>query len=297
MSVYLVGDIQGCDSALQQLLDKIAFSPSRDTLYLHGDLVNRGPDSAGVLRRLMDYGSSAHSLLGNHDLHLLALAQGVRKPHRNDTLADILSAPDRYTLLDWLRGQSLAILINIHRHPVLMVHAGVLPCWSASETLALAQEVETALRGDKLREFLQHMYGDEPSQWDDTLTGAARLRVIVNALTRLRFCTADGTMEFATKDGADATPHGYYPWFDAPLRRTADVTVAFGHWSTLGWLDRRDVIALDTGCIWGGCLSAVHLTHTPGSAALNREWIQVKCPPSQRPQSDKARAAVRAKRT
>ena len=297
MSVYLVGDIQGCDSALQQLLDKIAFSPSRDTLYLLGDLVNRGPDSAGVLRRLMAYGSSAQSLLGNHDLHLLALAQGLRKPHKNDTLSDILNAPDRGSLVDWLRGQSLAILLNFHEQPLLMVHAGVVPCWTASQTRALAQEVETMLRGDGLSEFLHYMYGDEPSQWDDTLTGAARLRFIVNVLTRLRFCTAEGAMEFTTKDGADAAPQGFYPWFDAPGRSTADATVAFGHWSTLGRLDRPGLIALDTGCVWGGCLSAVHLTHTPGTAELNREWIQVKCPPSQRPQSDRIRAAVRAKRT
>lgn len=297
MSIYLVGDIQGCDSALQQLLDKIAYSPSRDTMYLLGDLVNRGPDSAGVVRRLIGYGGSAHSLLGNHDLHLLALGLGLRKPHRNDTVSDILNAPDCNAMMDWLREQSLATLVDIHQHPVLMVHAGVLPSWTASQTQALAREVETVLRGDGLRDFLQTMYGDEPSQWDDALRGAARLRVIVNALTRLRFCTTDGVMEFATKDGAGATPQGYYPWFDAPLRRTANVTVAFGHWSTLGRLDRPNLIALDTGCVWGGCLSAVRLTHTPGGAGLSREWIQVSCPPSQRPQSDKDRAAVRARRT
>lgn len=296
MSVYLVGDIQGCDSALQQMLDKIAFSPSRDQLFLLGDLVNRGPNSAGVLRRLMTYGSSAQSLLGNHDLHLMALAQGLRKPHRSDTLDDILGAPDRGAMLDWLRGQSMAILTTLHGQPMLLVHAGVLPCWTASQTLSLAQEVEAVLRGDGLSEFLQNMYGDEPSQWSDTLTGAARLRVIVNALTRLRFCTTDGTMEFTTKDGANATPLGYYPWFDVPGRHTASVTVAFGHWSTLGWLDRPDVIALDTGCVWGGCLSAVRLGHASGTSGLTRELIQVKCPPSQSPKSDKARAAGRARR-
>jgi len=297
MSIYLVGDIQGCDSALQQLLDKIAFSPSRDTLYLLGDLVNRGPDSVGVLRRLMVFGGAAQSLLGNHDLHLLALAYGVRRPHRNDTLDRILDAPDRAAMLEWLRAQSLAMLTTIQQRPLLMVHAGVLPCWTAAKTLALAQEVQTVLRGVELADFLRSMYGDQPSQWDDSLRGVDRLRVIVNALTRLRFCSAEGAMEFDTKDGADAAPPGYYPWFEAPQRRTSKVTVAFGHWSTLGWLDRPDVIAMDTGCVWGGCLSALRLGNASTASGLAQELIQVKCTAAQAPKSDKARAARRATRT
>ena len=297
MSVYLVGDIQGCDSALQRLLDKIAFSPSRDTLYLLGDLVNRGPDSAGVLRRLMALGGAAQSLLGNHDLHLLALAYGVRRPHRNDTLDRILNAPDRAAMLEWLRAQSMAILTTIQQRPLLMVHAGVLPGWTAAETLALAQEVQTVLRGVELADFLRSMYGDQPRRWDDSLRGADRLRVIVNALTRLRFCSAEGAMEFGTKDGADAAPPGYLPWFEVPQRRTASVTVAFGHWSTLGWLDRPDVIAMDTGCVWGGCLSALRLGDAQLASTLAQELIQVKCTAAQTPTSDKARAAGRATRT
>ena len=297
MSVYLIGDIQGCDSALQQILDRIDFSPSRDQLFLLGDLVNRGPHSAAVLRRLMAFGSSAQSLLGNHDLHLLALARGVRKPHRSDTLDDILGAPDRDVMLSWLRWQSMAILKEVHGQALLMVHAGVLPCWTATQTQKLAHEVETVLRGDQLGEFLQGMYANEPNQWDDRLAGVARLRVIVNALTRLRFCTPDGAMEFSTKDGANAAPTGYHPWFDVPGRRSADVTVVFGHWSTLGWLDRQDVIALDTGCVWGGCLSAVRLGRASGTDALTRELIQVKCPPSQSPKSGTARSAAAAKPT
>lgn len=295
MSVYLIGDIQGCDSALQQILDKIDFSPSRDQLFLLGDLVNRGPHSAAVLRRLMGFGSSAQSILGNHDLHLLALAHGARKPHRSDTLDDVLGAPDRDMMLSWLRGQSMAILKVFHGQPLLMVHAGVLPCWTATQTRNLAHEVETVLRGDRLSAFLQGMYADEPKQWDDTLAGVARLRVIVNALTRLRFCTADGAMEFSTKDGANATPTGYHPWFDVPGRQSAGVTVAFGHWSTLGWLDRPDVMALDTGCVWGGRLSAVRLGRASGADALTRELIQVKCPPSQSPKLGSARRARAAK--
>ena len=270
--------------------------PSRDTLYLLGDLVNRGPDSAAVLRRLMAYGSAARSLLGNHDLHLMALAQGLRKPHRSDTLGELLHAADRHAMLEWLRGQSMAILTTLHGQSVLMVHAGVLPCWTASQTISLAQEVETVLRDERLPEFLQSMYGDEPNRWNETLSGAARLRVIVNALTRLRFCTADGAMEFTTKDGTDAAPSGHYPWFDAPQRRTAEITVAFGHWSTLGWLDRPNLIALDTGCVWGGCLSAVRLGPAQGTAGLARELIQVQCASSQTPKSKRARTASRAKR-
>ncbi|TAM41330.1 MAG: symmetrical bis(5'-nucleosyl)-tetraphosphatase [Burkholderiaceae bacterium] len=285
MALYLIGDVQGCDSALQRLLDKIDFSPSRDTLYQLGDLVNRGPDSVGVLRRMMRYGDAARCLLGNHDLHLLAISQGVRPLHRNDTLGGVLGAPDRPALLEWLRQQRLAMLETIAGQPLLMVHAGVLPAWSATNTIALAAEVEAVLRGNELHRFLPQMYGNEPAAWSDALTGAPRLRVIVNALTRLRFCAPDGTMEFATKEGAGAAPAGYLPWFDAPGRHTADVTVAFGHWSTLGWLARPDVLSLDTGCVWGGCLSALRLD-TAGAASgghVSGELIQVTCEQAQVP--------------
>lgn len=286
MALYLIGDVQGCDSALQRLLDEIAFSASRDTLYLLGDLVNRGPDSAAVLRRLMAYGGSVQSVLGNHDLHLLALAHGARKRHPKDTLDAILYAPDRQAMLDWLRGQHMAMLEKIDGHAVLMVHAGVLPAWTAGQTMALASEVEDVLRGPALAEFLPRMYGDEPSSWSDQLSGTARLRVIVNSLTRLRFCDADGRMEFASKEGTAATPPGYLPWFDVPGRQTANVTVAFGHWSTLGWLARSDVLSLDTGCVWGGCLSALRIggaTRSDQAAVLAQELIQVKCERAQKP--------------
>lgn len=281
MALYLIGDVQGCDSALQRLLDKISFSASRDTLYLLGDLVNRGSDSAGVLRRLMGYGGAVQCVLGNHDLNLLAIAYGVRKPHRKDTLNCILQAPDRAAMLDWLRGQRMAILENVQGHEVLMVHAGVLPAWTASKTITLATEVQDVLRSHALGDFLHEMYGDEPNFWSDTLTGTARLRVTVNALTRLRFCAADGRMEFATKEGAGAAPPGYLPWFDAPDRQTANVTVAFGHWSTLGRLGRNDVLALDTGCVWGGALSAVRLDEA--GACQRHKLIQVKCEQAQLP--------------
>src|SRR5215212_10112291 len=191
MGLYLIGDVQGCDAALGRLLDKIAFSPSRDTLYLLGDLVNRGPESAAVLRRLMGYGESARCLLGNHDLSLLAVAHGRRAPHRNDTMDQVLMAPDRGAMLEWLRHQRMAI----RAHGLLMVHGGVLPQWDVTQTLTLAAEVEEALRGAHLVEFLSNMYGNEPAHWDDSLKDADRLRVIVNALTRLRFCTPEGVMD------------------------------------------------------------------------------------------------------
>jgi bis(5'-nucleosyl)-tetraphosphatase (symmetrical) len=268
MALYLIGDVQGCDAALGRLLAQLDFSPSRDTLYLLGDLVNRGPDSAAVLRRLMALGDAARCLLGNHDLSLLAVAHGVRAPHRNDTLDSVLLAPDREALLHWLRHQRLAL----QAHGVLMVHAGVLPSWTVAQTLALAAEVEAVLRGPQPGAFLAQMYGNQPDRWDDTLARADRLRVIVNALTRLRFCTPDGAMDLKTSGGLASQPPGHVPWFDVPGRRTADHMVAFGHWSTLGLLLRPNLLSLDTGCVWGGCLSAVRL-----GAAGQRELIQVAC--------------------
>ena len=273
MGLYLIGDVQGCDAALGRLLAKIDFSPSRDTLYLLGDLVNRGPDSGAVLRRLMAYGSCARCLLGNHDLSLLAVAHGMRAPHRNDTMDDVLLAPQRPAMLEWLRNHHMAM----HAQGLLMVHGGVLPQWDVRQTLSLAGEVQAVLRGPGLVDFLSQMYGNEPSQWDDSLTGAARLRVIVNALTRLRFCTAEGVMDLKTSGAPAQAPPGYMPWFDVPGRRSADTTIAFGHWSTLGFVQRPDIISLDTGCVWGGCLSALRL------GAQAHELIQVKCELSQAP--------------
>ena len=194
MSLYCIGDLQGCNAPFQRLLKKIDFSPSRDTLYLLGDLVNRGSDSLGTLRSLTALGDAAQCLLGNHDLHLLALGQGVRKPGRHDTVQDILQAPDRQTLLNWLRHRAMAM----HCHGWLMVHAGVLPQWSTAQTMTLAAEVEQALRGPDLHGFLSAMYGNKPCQWRDDLEGVDRLRVIVNALTRLRFCTAQGARKIRT---------------------------------------------------------------------------------------------------
>jgi bis(5'-nucleosyl)-tetraphosphatase (symmetrical) len=284
MSLYCIGDLQGCHLPFQRLLEKIDFSASRDTVYLLGDLVNRGPDSLGLLRQLMTLGDAAQCLLGNHDLHLLALWQGVRKPGRHDTVQDVLQAPDREALLDWLRHRAMAM----ERHGWLMVHAGVLPQWTAAQTLALAAEVEQALRGPDLKGFLGAMYGNTPSQWHDGLEGADRLRVIVNALTRLRFCTPDGVMDFASKEGAGAAPPGFLPWFEVLGRASRETPMAFGHWSTLVTDARQtkglrqNTLPLDTGCVWGGCLTAARL----GAAAGEFELIAVQCEQAQRPAAE-----------
>ena len=271
--IYLLGDLQGCGDPLTRLLDEVAFSPSRDHLYVLGDLVNRGPDSLGVLRRLKALGPSATCLLGNHDLHLLGAAHGVRKLHRGDTVSDILEAPDREDWLHWLRHRRMAV----QAHGWLMVHAGVVPQWDVAQTLALAAEVEALLQGPDLADFLPLMYGKQPERWDDRLQGVDRWRCAINSLTRLRFCQADGTMDFEAKDGAAQAPAGLMPWFEVPGRRTAGTPVAFGHWSTLGLINRDDLLSLDTGCVWGGQLTAVRLGDN------GREVIQIPCAPSQRP--------------
>jgi len=264
---YLIGDVQGCRDALDRLLAKIAFTPSRDRIYVLGDLVNRGPESLATLRRLRSFGSSAVCLLGNHDLNLLAVAAGVRAPHRGDTLTEILDAPDRSDWLDWLRRHRMAVF----EHGWLMVHAGVPPQWDLAQTLALAAEVETLLRGTELRDFLPQMYGDEPSRWDETLVGPARWRFVINALTRIRFVEPDGSLDLVAKEGLDSAPPGAMAWFDAPQRRTKGTSIAFGHWASLGLINRPELIALDTGCVWGRQLSAMRID------GGRRELAQVDC--------------------
>ena len=270
---YLVGDLQGCCGAFDRLLQQIDFSPSRDHLVVLGDLVNRGPQSLAVLQRLRGLGEAATCLLGNHDLHLLAVAHGVRRPHRSDTLDDILQAPDRDAWLDWLRQRRMACVDS----GWLCVHAGVVPQWTTARTLDLAAEVETMLAGPDLGGFLQVMYGNEPRTWSDTLHGADRWRFVINTLTRIRFCTPGGELEFDTKDGAGAAPAGFHPWFDVPGRATAAQPVAFGHWSTLGLIDRADLLSIDTGCVWGGALTAVRVD------GGRRDVHQVRCAQAQAP--------------
>ncbi len=264
---YLVGDVQGCCGALDRLLEKIAFSPSRDRLYVLGDLVNRGPQSLETLRRLHGFGAAAICLLGNHDLNLLAVAHGVRRPHRGDTIDEILAAPDREAWLAWLRQQRMAVF----EHGWLMVHAGVVPQWDVAQTLRLAAEIEALLRGAALADFLPQMYGDQPARWSEALAGAPRARFVINVLTRTRFVAADGTLDLVAKDGVGGAPAGYFPWFDVPGRRTAGTPIACGHWATLGLVERPDLLALDTGCVWGRQLSAARID------GGRREIVQVEC--------------------
>lgn len=265
MAIYAVGDIQGCHAELVQLLDAIRFDATTDKLWLVGDLVNRGPGSLEILRLVKSLGESAITVLGNHDLHLLAVAEGVADLHRTDTLDEILGAPDRDELLHWLRNQRLLFAQDGY----VLVHAGLLPQWSVAQAESLAREVEAALRGEDYATFLSRMYGNAPHHWEDELTGYKRLRVIVNAFTRMRICTKKGEMEFKFKSEMEHIPAGYLPWFDIPGRASAKSTVIFGHWSALGLVLRKNVIALDTGCLWGGPMSAIRLE--------DRKLFQVSC--------------------
>lgn len=268
LELYAIGDVQGCLASLLQLLRKI---PAEARLVFVGDLVNRGPDSLATLRFVRRLGGRATCVLGNHDLHLLAVAAGIRAPGRGDTLAEVLAAPDRDELLDWLRYRPLA-----HREGgALFVHAGLMPSWSAEQALALAAEVEAGLRSPGWRAFLASMYGNTPTRWDDALQGPERLRGIINGLTRLRYLQPDGSMDFDIKEGAAAAPPGYHPWFEATDRAAADELIVFAHWSTLGLVLREKLIAIDTGCVWGGELTAVRIS--------DRAVFQVRCPQSQRP--------------
>jgi bis(5'-nucleosyl)-tetraphosphatase (symmetrical) len=265
---YAFGDLQGCHAPFQRLL--AALPLEADTpLWFAGDLINRGPDSLATLREVAGFGARARVVLGNHDLHLLAISAGIRKLKSSDTLADILAAPDAHELLDWLRHRPFAHFEN----GMLMVHAGVLPQWDVTRTLELADELQRVLRGPDWKEALRDFYGNEPRRWSPDLKRKDRMRIAFNALTRIRFCTPDGEMEFAANGGRDSAPSGYLPWFDAPARRTSDVTVVFGHWAALGLMLRENLVALDSGCVWGNRLSAVKLAANPSE----RTVVQVDC--------------------
>jgi bis(5'-nucleosyl)-tetraphosphatase (symmetrical) len=251
---YAIGDIQGCDRELRALLARLKFSADRDRLWFVGDLVNRGPGSLATLRLVRALGDNAIVVLGNHDLHLLALAHGARRPRSSDTLTEILAAPDRGPLLEWLSARPLAYAEDGD----LLVHAGVVPQWSAALTLSLAAEVSEALRRDASG-LLAHMYGDRPDRWDERLAGMERLRFVINVLTRLRLCTADGRIDTSLKGRPPAAPSPLRPWFEHARRATRDVRVIFGHWSALGLVQRAGVVGLDTGCVWGGALTALDL--------------------------------------
>lgn len=265
MATYAVGDIQGCYIELLRLLEKMCFDPAIDRLWLVGDLVNRGPDSVNVLRLIKSLGDSAVTVLGNHDLHLLAVAEGAAKLHRCDTLHDVLEAPDRGELLTWLRAQRLLYVEG----NFVLVHAGLLPSWTVTQAQQLAHEAEAALTGKHYHDFLVHMYGNHPDHWENDLSGYQRLRTITNACTRMRVCTPSGEMEFKFKGEVHNVPEGYMPWFDVPGRASVHATVVCGHWSALGLNVTPQIITLDTGCLWGGALSAIRLE--------DRKLFQVPC--------------------
>ena len=272
MALYAIGDIQGCHAEFCQLLDLIAFSPASDRLWLVGDLVNRGPESLLALREVKNLGAVATTVLGNHDFHLLTVAAGHRRPHRDDTLDDILGAPDRDELVAWLAARPL-VAIEDER---MLVHAGLLPQWTPATALMLSREVQAMLASDRAAEFLGVLYGDEPKAWTDELAGWDRLRVAVNACTRLRFCTSEGTMNFHEKRGADHTPDGFAPWFAHPNRRSARMTVVCGHWSTLELMLAPNVLMLDSGCLWGGALTAIRLPDRQVFQVPSRRPVQLK---------------------
>lgn len=266
MATYAIGDLQGCLGPLHALLERIGFDRRHDRLWFVGDLVNRGPQSLDTLRFVRGLGDAAITVLGNHDLHLLIVAAGHAREHKGDTLKEILSAPDCDELLDWLRARRL-----FHSEGgYALVHAGLLPQWRVTQACELAAEVEATLRGPDWRDFAAHMYGNLPENWDDALRGWDRLRVIVNAMTRLRICTAQGAMEFSHKGDPAKLPDGYMPWFEVPGRHSAGTTVVCGHWSALGLRVTPNLLALDSGCLWGRQLSAVRLE--------DRATFQVPCP-------------------
>ena len=265
MATYAIGDVQGCFAALERLLDEIRFDAARDRLWFVGDLVNRGPQSAAVLRFVRSLGDRAVTVLGNHDIHLFAYVAGYGRKRTDDSFGDVLDAPDRDALIGWLRGRPLLHVENGYA----MVHAGLLPAWSIERAKALAGEVEAALRAPDYRSFLAGLYGSQPDRWDESLRGIDRLRVVVNAMTRMRFVSAEGVMDFRVKGEVEQAPRGYVPWFDAPGRASASVPIVCGHWSALGLLIRPDLLALDSGCVWGGHLTAVRLE--------DRSVMQVSC--------------------
>ena len=270
MTRYAIGDVQGCDQELRALLGRLRFSADRDRLWFVGDLVNRGPGSLATLRLVRALGDNAVVVLGNHDLHLLAVAHAAQRRRKSDTLDEVLAAPDCEALLEWLLGRALAHAEGSD----LMVHAGLVPQWSAPQTLALAREVEHALRSDP-RALFGQMYGNEPERWDEQLRGPERLRFIINVLTRLRVCTAEGRVDLRLKGAGPPLPSPLRPWFEHPRRASRSVRVVFGHWSALGLVQREGVVGLDSGCVWGGSLTAFDLD-------AERAPISVPCAAYQR---------------
>jgi bis(5'-nucleosyl)-tetraphosphatase (symmetrical) len=278
MATYAIGDVQGCYDALRDLLDRIGFDPRNDTLWFVGDLVNRGPDSLAVLRFLKSLGDRTVVVLGNHDLHLLARAEGQTRNARKDNLDDILTAPDRDEVLTWLRHRPL--MHHDADRRFTMVHAGLPPQWDLALALACARELETVLRGPDYRGFLAAMYGDEPKIWSADLAGTDRLRFITNCLTRMRYCDPSGRLDLSAKGHPGTQPAGTLPWFRIPWRATRAERIVFGHWSTLKWLAEDNVWSLDTGCLWGGHLTAIRIRR---KKEIQR--YEVECPTYRKPKT------------
>jgi bis(5'-nucleosyl)-tetraphosphatase (symmetrical) len=277
MTTYAIGDVQGCFDELLSLLEEAEFDETNDRLWFTGDLVNRGPQSLEVLRFVKGLGDSAITVLGNHDLHLLAVSAGIRKSRLNDTFSAILASPDADELLAWLRHRPL-----MHHDPAagyVLIHAGMPPQWSLAKARACATEVETVLQGNDYIEFIKNMYGNEPDQWDESLSGWGRLRLITNCLTRLRYCDRRGHLALDEKGPPGSQPDRYLPWFELWDYPDEQVNIIFGHWSTLGNCQRQGFHALDTGCVWGGALTAIRLD---GSA----QRISIKCNCVSNPRED-----------
>jgi bis(5'-nucleosyl)-tetraphosphatase (symmetrical) len=268
MADYAVGDIQGCHNELLRLLDKIRFHPDRDHLYCVGDLVNRGPDSLGVLRTIKALKSSATCVLGNHDLHLISIYAGIRKHRKGDSLKKLLKAPDADELIDWLRHRPLLHVEK--KQKIALCHAGIYPGWSIKSAKSYAREVEAALQKDDYHAFLAQMYGNRPALWKKSLHGYRRLRFIVNAFTRMRYCTRNGALVFRYNGAPGTQPGKLYPWYSLRDKDIKGYTIIFGHWSTLGTMRSNLAIGLDTGCIWGGPLTAVRLDRP------KRPFIKIK---------------------
>jgi len=265
MATYAIGDVQGCYGALRRLIDAITLDPARDRLWFVGDLVNRGPASVQVLRFVKGLGPTAVTVLGNHDLHLLTIAEGIRVPRPQDTVQDVLRAPDRHDLLAWLRNRPL-----LYREgEFVLVHAGLLPGWTVPKAISLAGEVEATLRGAEAGAFLRYFFHHAPGHWSESLTGLARLAVIASVLTRLRVCSDTGEMALSFKGPPEDCPKGYRPWFEVPGRRSAEATIICGHWAALGLRMQPNLLALDAGCAWGRQLAAVRLE--------DRHVFQVAC--------------------
>lgn len=265
MAIYAIGDIQGCYNELRQLLDQINFDPTQDQLWLAGDLVNRGPHSLETLRFVKSLGDAAISVLGNHDLHLIATVVSLGKTGKKDTLGPILRAADCDELIDWLRRQRLFY----HDGRFCMLHAGLPPQWDLALTQQMATETEQAIQGDDYQRFFRSMYGNKPTLWQDDLPKTEKLRFAINCFSRLRYCTADGELDFSQKGAPGSQPAHLIPWFSVPGRKSQDLRIIFGHWSTLGFYQAHNVFGIDTGCLWGGQLTALKLDDQPRRISMD----------------------------